>query len=267
MRSHRKKLTESLSGLRTIPRISGSRMPLPTCLILLLASTAIVAGCQSTPQYTNVDSQPLPTREMDIHRPYTLAEGDRIQLKFLLVPDLNDEVLIGPDGKAALQLVSSVQMAGLTTEELRDQLIEAYGKHIQVPELTVSLTEVAPQRIYIGGEVKTPGMYEADGGLTLMQAIFLAGGYLPEANVQTVVVLRDNGDSVLDYYIVDVQNGLSTLDSIQNFRLQRQDIVFVPRTKVSSITQFLNQYLGGVKEVLGVFNFTATYELRDFGTN
>jgi len=232
------------------------------CLATLLA-VGTLAGCQTTSNFQDLEPQPIPTREMAMDYEYRLETGDRLELKFLFNEELDESILVGPDGNASLRLIGTVPMAGHTLAELQSTLKERYDQHVRVPELTLSLTEVSSQKVFVGGDVARPGMYESDGGLTLMQAIFMAGGYNSTGKLKSVVVLRDNGEPVLDYYIVNVGNDLSTLANIRDLRLQGRDIVYVPKSTVGSINQFLNVHLAGLKEILSVFNFTVTYDLNN----
>lgn len=227
-------------------------------------SVVVLVGCQTTSNFSEIDSSQIPTREMEMDYEYRLEAGDRVALHFLFNEELNDEILVAPDGNVSLRMVGNVAFAGHTIPELDETLTQKYDEHIAIPDLTVSLKSVSTQRVFVGGEVNLPGVYEADGGLTLTQAIFMAGGYKSSGKISSVVVLRDMGDPVLDYYIVDVGTDLSTLSNFQDLRLRGRDIVFVPQSNVGSINQFLNLHLKGLKEILSVFNFTATYELRDF---
>jgi polysaccharide biosynthesis/export protein len=230
----------------------------------LMLLCLVLPACQTTSNFAETDSAPIPTREMEKEYEYRLEAGDHLSLKFLFNEELNDDVLVAPDGKASLMMVGSVTLAGSTVEELEETLTKLYDKHVAIPDITVSLTSVSTQKVYVGGEVTLPGVYEANGGLTLTQAIFMAGGYQSSGKISSVVILRDTGGPVLEYYIVDVGEDLSTLAGFQDLRLRGRDIVFVPKSRVGSINQFLNLHLKGLKEILGVFNFTATYELRDF---
>ena len=233
-------------------------------IVLSVAFGTLFTACQTTSNFATLEPSTIPTREMEMDYEYRLEAGDQLRLRFQFNEELNDEILVAPDGTASLMMVGNVKLAGHTIKELDDYLTAEYDRFIAIPEVTVSLTSVATQKVYVGGEVNMPGVYEANGGLTLTQAIFMAGGYKSSGELESVVVLRDSGEPVLDYYIVDIGKNLSTLANIQELRLRGRDIVFVPQSDVGSINQFLNLHLKGLKEILSVFNFTATYELRDF---
>lgn len=248
--------------LRRLLSTTGIGFPAAPCLVAVVILGS--AGCQTTTvNYADLDPPPIPTREMSLENEYRLEAGDRLMLRFPYNEELNDNVLVGPDGRASLLLIGEVMMQGQTIPELQAELVRRYDDYLTDPVLALSLSEVSTQRVFVGGEVARPGMYESTGGLTLMQAIFMAGGYTKVGDLGSVVVLRDSGEPVLDYYIMDIGENLSTLAGIQDLRLQGRDIVYVPKTPVGSINQFLNVHLAGVKEVLSLFNFTVTYELRD----
>ncbi|PCJ66595.1 MAG: hypothetical protein COA73_00885 [Candidatus Hydrogenedentota bacterium] len=243
--------------------LQGIYCPLSGRITSILIVGIFLASCQTTSNFTSEEGLPIPTREMSLEQEYRLESGDKLALKFFNNFELNDQILVGPDGNASLQLVGNIRLAGRTLSDVEGELVNLYDAHIVIPKLTLSLTEVSTQRVFVGGEVARPGMYESDGGLTLVQAIFMAGGYSSTGKLSSVVVLRDNGDPVLDYYIVNVGENISTLANFQDLRLQGRDIVYIPKTQAGSISQFLNVHLAGIKEIMNVFNFTVTYETRN----
>ena len=72
-------------------------------------------------------------------RDYRIQVGDRLDIKFFFNPELNEEVLVRPDGRIALQLVGEISVAGKTVEELRKTLIQGYDKQLKNPEIAIIL--------------------------------------------------------------------------------------------------------------------------------
>jgi protein involved in polysaccharide export with SLBB domain len=175
-----------------------------------------------------------------------LQPGDMLSIKFPYAPELNEEQAIRPDGKISLQLAGDVAAAGKTPDELRSQLLSVYSSTLKNPELTVIVRGFASHRVYVGGEVAQPKMVMIEGGrLTAMDAIMQAGGFLKRsAKMSTVVILRHaNGKRYMR--TIDLKAALKDPTS-DPFYLQPYDIVFVPRTAIDKIDQWVDQYINDI---------------------
>ncbi len=190
---------------------------------------------------------------------YRLQPGDVIEVKFFYNPDLNERVEVGPDGKISLQLVNEIRAAGLTREELRTIIQQGYGKVLKVAEATVIIRTFIGQRIFVGGEVNSPGLFALEGEMNILQAIVRAGGLKNTARASEVILIRKGpGNAPLhSYWNVDklFKGKGDKVVSLQPF-----DVVFVPKSKVTNVNLFIDQYIRQnvpLPLVLG-FNFLST---------
>ena len=102
---------------------------------------------------------------------HLLAAGDEIELRFLLNPELNDaKLIIGPDGRVTVPLLGPVLAGGLTVAAFRAQLERDYASKLRVAELDVVVRGYGSSRIFVGGEVKTPGVLPLQGPTTCCRA-------------------------------------------------------------------------------------------------
>ena len=158
---------------------------------------------------------------------YRLEPGDLLTVSVWKEPDLTSEVLIRPDAALSFPLAGDLKAAGLTVEELRTALQERVRK--LVPEAAVSIAVKTPQgnRIYVIGKVQRPGDFMMVRPTDVMQAIALAGGTTPFADLSDIKVLRREGDrqSAISFHYGDVERGRH-LD--QNIILKGGDTVVVP---------------------------------------
>jgi polysaccharide export outer membrane protein len=171
-----------------------------------------------------------------------LAPGDNIEVKFHYWPELDDVQNIRPDGKISLQLIDEVTAAGKTPEELDQLLTDLYESKLKHPEITVVVRSLVHQNVYVGGEVLAPRMIPYTADMTVMDAIISAGGFIKEsAHVENVVVLRHK-DGQRFATSVNVREIIEHSDS-DPFYLSHQDIVYVPRTKIDRLNQWIDQYI------------------------
>lgn len=147
-----------------------------------------------------------------VDEPYRLVPGDVVNIVVLNDQSLSGEQVIGPDGFIRLPLVGAIQAAGLTLDELTEQIRRALSKFIRKPQISVNLKQfpVSVRRVYVLGEVKNPGVYQLPPGVTptIFDAVALAGGFTDNADLTRVRVFLKDGQSV-DLNLRDFQaNGV-----------------------------------------------------------
>jgi polysaccharide export outer membrane protein len=159
--------------------------------------------------------------------PYRLQPGDVVAVSVWKEQDLQREVLVRPDGALSFPLAGEVNVDGKTIEELRVALVERLKRYVPDPVVTVSVKEIGGNRVYVLGKVARPGEFPFSSPVDVMQALSLAGGATPYAEVNDIVILRrDNGGlQALHFRYGDVERGKNLQ---QNFLLQSGDTVVVP---------------------------------------
>lgn len=187
---------------------------------------------------THGESQ-LPSRGQDSKKiqvddqRYIIQPGDTLSIKFFFNPELNEEdLVVRPDGHISLQLVHEVKAADLTPVQLKSLLAEKYKGQLKNPEIAVIVRSVRePYRIYVDGQVKTPGEFEIIGSLSVLQAIARAGGMLEDtAKKSEVKVIRRDQDGKAFVINVDLNSALYGGDLSQDIRLLPYDFIYVPRS-------------------------------------
>ncbi|WP_304218726.1 polysaccharide biosynthesis/export family protein [Phenylobacterium aquaticum] len=178
---------------------------------------------------------------------YRLGPGDELALRFLINPDLNGQVIIGPDGRGIFPLVSGVKVADLTVDQANQALTQAYAQVLRAPQVEVLINSYGSAQVFVGGEVKEPGVKPVKGQLTPAQAVMTAGGALPTARTGRVVVIRQRPGGRILMKDIDLKaylaGGGATGDG---FAVLPGDLVFVPRSKISEVDLFVEQYIKGV---------------------
>ena len=172
---------------------------------------------------------------------YLLQRGDVIQVRLFYNPDLNELLPIRPDGNISLSLVGEVEAAGLTPGELSQRLRDRYAMSLKEPETVVIVKEFANQRVYVGGEVNQPGIIALAGRLSALQGILQAGGFKIGAKVTQVVILRDQGTPDPLFMTVNLKDNLSAKGAADDLLLRAGDIVFVPKTRVTKVGEFVSR--------------------------
>ncbi len=207
--------------------------------------TALWMSCaQNTPIEAPVyEVTQLPPAEIT---PYTLQPRDTISVVFWGNTELDQELTIRPDGMISLPFVDEVRAGGLTPKQLDDELTRRYTGELARPEITVIVRDVPGYRYYIGGEVQQQGAYPLAGNVTLVQAIQEAGGFTTTARRHEVLVIRTKPTGERSAWSVDTRPIISGANPNADFALAAADIIFVPRSKITNINLFVDQYINQV---------------------
>jgi polysaccharide export outer membrane protein len=158
---------------------------------------------------------------------YVLQAGDVVNVSVWREPDLNQTLLVRPDGGISFPLVGDLMAAGKTIDQLTAEIVERLNKYIPSPVVTVTLQENLGNRIYVTGRVVKPGVYLVNQDVTVTQALAMAGGLTPFAELKEIKILRREGDieRAIPFNYKQVQRG-ERLE--QNIILRPGDTVLVP---------------------------------------
>ncbi len=143
----------------------------------------------------------LPTADGTAELPnttYALGPNDRVRVVVFRHDDMSGEFELDGDGNFAMPLIGEVQAAGLSQRALEDQIeTQLADGYLVEPQVSVEVLNYRP--FYILGEVNRPGVYEYLNGITVINAIALAGGYTYRANENSVRIKRggSNSDGVI----------------------------------------------------------------------
>jgi polysaccharide export outer membrane protein len=158
---------------------------------------------------------------------YVIGPEDVLTVVFWRDKEMSADVVVRPDGKISLPLVNDVQAAGLTPEQLRQQLDKAASKFVAEPNAAVVVKTINSRKVYITGNVAKPSTYALADGMTVLQLIAVGGGLLEFADAKNIVVVRkDEGRDVFFKFNYKDVSRQKKLD--QNIVLKPGDTVIVP---------------------------------------
>jgi polysaccharide export outer membrane protein len=233
-----------------------------TSLFLLTA----LCGCAQTeenlppaPQVSMPESAGPPTLP-----PYRVQVGDLLDVKMFLNPELNEEVVVRPDGLISTAVAEDIAAYGHTPAEISAVLRDRYHSVLNSPQLTVVVHSFAPNRVYVAGEVNNPGEFITVGpNLTLSQAIARAGGVKTSAaRGRVFVVRRTEGDKAVSLQL-DYLDVISGAHPEADIRLAQYDVVYVPRTGIAEAAIFWNQWV----QQFVPYNWGFSYNVNPFVTS
>jgi polysaccharide export outer membrane protein len=119
---------------------------------------------------------------------YRLGHGDRLSVQVYGEAELSKEYAVGSNGRLSFPLLGEVAVAGLTATEVGERLADALrGDYLIDPKITATVVRYRP--VYVNGEVKNPGAKDFEPGLTVRQAISLAGGMTERASARKIYLI------------------------------------------------------------------------------
>lgn len=159
--------------------------------------------------------------------PYTINPGDLLEISIWKEPDLQRQVLVRPDGAFSFPLSGDVVAIGRTVEAVRRELTNRLSTFIPDLVVTVTVAEINGNKIYVIGQVNSPGQFVVNPRVDVIQALSIAGGMTPFAESNDIKILRRrNGvQTILRFRYNDIIKGQNLQ---QNVLLEVGDVVLVP---------------------------------------
>ncbi len=223
------------------------------CLVALF-----LAGCSSQSEHGDLPgaektATPLSPEQCDANARiqaataddanYRIQPGDQLDLAFYLNPEFNDEVMVRPDGKITLRLIGSVAAAGLTTDQLAQELDKDYSSELRDPGASVHVKSMPSREVYVEGRVARPGAFPLQPGMTALQAISDAGGFTDDAGDKGVVLIRRDMCGTPHGTKLDLDAAVNKDGSDEDVALLPRDMIVVPRSGIGNLDLFVQQYV------------------------
>jgi protein involved in polysaccharide export with SLBB domain len=212
-----------------------------------LAAGLLVAlsGCGpavSVPLLTPSDVPVLQNLANDPEGRYRIEPGDTLQIRYPFHPERDQQEIVRPDGTLRAAEIGDIDVAGRTTGEVEQLLVERSSTVLRDPQVVVNVSEFSPKGVYVGGEVKAPGSIAYRKGLTVVQAIANVGGLLPTARPDSVILIRP--DTVPDRYVSRRIDVAATLERGERelVSLAPHDVLYVPRSVIAEADLWVDQH-------------------------
>ncbi|WP_071872452.1 polysaccharide biosynthesis/export family protein [Atopomonas hussainii] len=200
---------------------------------------------------------------------YLIRPGDDLDIKLFYTQELNEQLMVRPDGYISLQLIDEVKAAGLTPKQLDDLLTQKYSAHLKDPSVSVIVRSFKGFRAYVGGEVAVPQVIPLEGGMSVMQAIYRAGGTLTSADMASIVLIRrgDRGQPI-PYHLDLSDEAIAAAKPDTQIALAPADVIYIPRSPIANANLWVQQYITDLVLFKGIqFGVGAQYIVEDGSNN
>jgi polysaccharide export outer membrane protein len=247
------------------------RQSISTLLLITAASFHILAQQPadqggSQPSQRNPDNpsnanQPSPQAlPPDTIRPnYTLGPNDQILVRAPEAEEINEKPFrIDADGNINLPLVGRVHAAGMTQQELENDLVKRLREYIREPQVIVTVVQFRSEPVFFVGAFRSPGIYPLQGRRTLVEMLTAVGGLQPNAARQVKLTRRaEYGAIPLPGAVEDPEKKVSTVEismgslrenvnPAEDILLQPYDVISVGRAELVYVNGEVGK-IGGIE--------------------
>ena len=158
---------------------------------------------------------------------YVIGPEDVLYINVWREETITRTVTVRMDGKISLPLIDDVQAAGKTPLQLKEESTQKLKEFIDNPTISVVVMEANSFKVYVSGQVRTPGVYRLRSETSIAQIISMAGGLTDWANPKKIIVLRkENGKE--KRIIVNYKKIIQGEDLSANINLKASDTIIVP---------------------------------------
>jgi polysaccharide biosynthesis/export protein len=158
---------------------------------------------------------------------YIIGPQDVLDVDVWKEPEVTRTVPVRPDGRISLPLLNDVKAAGLTPMQLAAQITTSLKKFVADPQVTIVVSQINSQRIYILGEVNRPGALPLLPDMTMLEGLSNAGGFTIFAHIKKIYLIRKI-DGKAHQYPFNYKDVIHGKAPEQNIPLKAGDTIVVP---------------------------------------
>ena len=216
------------------PVTTGTQSPVQVQAASPVATAPVPAVVESAPMSASAERQRLP-----VDNYYVLEPGDTVTVTFRFTPEFNDEVVIGPDGRASLKSAGDLMLAGLTLPEAQRLIERESAAKLVNPDVTLSLKDFQRPQFVVAGEVQNPGHFELRRATTVLQAILLAGGPKEDGAMSHVILFRKLNSEYAEVHVLQLSKYDAKVRAKNDLLLQPDDMILVRHDLISKIDRIV----------------------------
>ena len=158
---------------------------------------------------------------------YSVNPGDVLEVSVWKEEDLQKQAVVRPDGYFSFPLTGDIRAEGRTIEDVRLELASRVARFVPDPVVSVAILEPRGSKVYVIGQVNRPGEFPINRFVDVVQALSMAGGTTPFAQLDSIKILRREGATqiAIPFAYGDIAAGTRLQ---QNIVLKPGDTVLVP---------------------------------------
>lgn len=159
--------------------------------VAMMVGLVAISGCSTASSRLDPLAATAPS-------PYRLDAGDEVRISVGGLDAITNTYVIGDTGVVSLPMLSPIQVAGRTVAEMQDAIAQQIRARQLVNEPNVQAQVIKYRPFFILGEVQRPGQYAYVPGMSVLNAVSIAGGYTFRAQRKYAAISRRAGDRTVE---------------------------------------------------------------------
>lgn len=211
-----------------------------------LAALAVLvfSGCSSNPKYTDYHAFVEEPRRPASATPYRVGPPDTLEFKSARVREVdNHREVVSPDGYVNVPLLGRISVAGRTVASIQAELEDRARFYYQDADVTVRVSKYASKKLFVFGQVASPGAYFYNGSNTILDTLAQAKPTEMADPGSVLIVRPDENGELRARMTVNLDQMIRTGDTTLNAVLQDGDIVYVPPSGIAKVALSFKQFL------------------------
>jgi len=169
---------------------------------------------------------------------FIVGPGDQISIEVFGHPELDRKVQIEQNGEFYYPLLGDMDVEGLSVKELRSFLAEKISRYYVDPDVNVTVVGIQSQKIFVLGEVRTPGVYPLQYPVSAFEIVLRAGGFNERAKKSSIVLVRETEEGTRAVKL-DLEKVYKDGEPDENIYVRGGDIIYVPQSILTNMEDFL----------------------------
>jgi len=222
---------------------------------LATAALLMLSGCSSNPQFTDYHAFIEEPRMPASNVPYLIGPPDVLEFRSTRVREIGTyREAVSPDGFVNVPLLGRVYVAGRTVQSLQQELEERASFYYQDADVNCRVTTYASKKIFVFGQVRSPGEYFYNGSNTVINTLARAQP-TERADPGSIAIVRpDENGELRARMTINLDHMIQTGDTTLNAVLQEGDIVYVPPSGIGKATISFEQLLMPLQPLSSLIN-------------
>ena len=229
----------------------------PSAFTAALAAVAflLLTGCSSNPQFTDYHAFIEEPRLPASNTPYLIGPPDVLEFRSTRVREIGTyREAVSPDGFVNVPLLGRVYVAGRTAQSVQQELEQRASFYYQDADINCRVSLYASKRIFVFGQVRSPGSYFYNGSNTVMNTLARAQP-TNRADPSSITIVRpDENGELRARMTINLDHMLKTGDTTLNAVLQDGDVVYVPPSGIGKATISFEQLLMPLQPLASLIN-------------
>lgn len=241
----------------------------------LLATLLIVTltACSTPARVHLPDDEELEYRHKELYKladlpppQVRIQNGDTLRIvRDAQEPSEKDDMtlfVVRPDGYFSMPFVGLIKADGRTPEDVAREVTGKLASIYRRPNATVNIAIAPSNKVFVGGAVPNPALFDLAGHATLEQVLLASGGVLPSADSNNVALMRSGTDGKYKLYFFSLASMLQDKGRPM-VPLQRGDIIYVPQSGIGSAVEAVDMYFTRLIPINKGIGVGFNYDLND----